>query len=124
MAFHGRVTPLSAALGCRCPRCGRGKLFQGFLTVRERCEACGLDLKKADSGDGPAVLIIFFLGFLVVPLALWVESAFAPPMWLHMTIWPVVILGIALGLLRPMKALMIALQFRNRASDSGTVSYD
>ncbi len=122
--FHGRVSPLSAGLGCRCPRCGRGKLFQGYLTVRERCEACGLDLKKADSGDGPAVFIIFILGFLVVPVALWVESAFAPPMWVHMTIWPVVILGIALGLLRPMKALMIALQFRHRASDSGTVDYE
>jgi uncharacterized protein (DUF983 family) len=122
--FHGRVSLLAAGLGCRCPRCGRGRLFQGYLTVRERCEACGLDLKKADSGDGPAVFIIFILGFLVVPLALWVEAAYEPPMWLHMTLWPIAILGIALGLLRPMKALMIALQFRHRASDSGTVHYD
>lgn len=123
-SFHGRVSPFAAGLGCRCPRCGRGKLFQGYLTVRERCEACGLDLRKADSGDGPAVFIIFILGFLVVPIALWVEAAFEPPMWVHMVIWPVVILGLALGLLRPMKATMIALQFRHRASDSGRVDYE
>lgn len=123
-SFHGRVSPFAAGLGCRCPRCGRGKLFQGYLTVRERCEVCGLDLRKADSGDGPAVFIIFILGFLVVPIALWVEAAFEPPMWVHMVIWPVVILGLALGLLRPMKATMIALQFRHRASDSGRVDYE
>mgnify|MGYP001478580252 CR=1 FL=1 len=123
-SFHGRVSPFAAGLGCRCPRCGRGKLFQGYLTVRERCEACGLDLRKADSGDGPAVFIIFILGFLVVPIALWVEAAFEPAMWVHMVIWPVVILGLALGLLRPMKATMIALQFRHRASDSGRVDYE
>ncbi len=123
-SFHGRVSPLSAGLGCRCPRCGRGKLYRGYLTVRDNCEVCGFDLKKADSGDGPAVFMIFILGFLVVPLALWVESAFEPPMWLHMTIWPVVILGLTLGMLRPMKAYMIALQFRHKASDSGTVNYE
>ena len=70
------------------------------------------------------MFIIFILGFLVVPLALWVESRFAPPMWLHMTIWPPVILGGALGLLRPMKGVMIALQYRHKASESGAIDYD
>ena len=115
---------IATGLSCKCPRCGQGRLFAGFLTVAERCTVCGLDLKKADSGDGPAVFIIFILGFLVVPLALWVESRFAPPMWLHMTIWPPVILGGALGLLRPMKGVMIALQYRHKASESGAIDYD
>jgi uncharacterized protein (DUF983 family) len=115
---------IATGLACKCPRCGQGRLFAGFLTVAERCTVCGLDLKKADSADGPAVFIIFILGFLVVPLALWVESRFAPPMWLHMTIWPPVILGGALGLLRPMKGVMIALQYRHKASESGTIDYD
>ncbi len=114
---------IASGLACKCPRCGRGRLYAGFLTVAERCTACGLDLKKADSGDGPAVFIIFILGFLVVPLALWIESRFAPPMWLHMTIWPPVILSGALGLLRPMKGVLIALQYRHRASESGAVDY-
>jgi uncharacterized protein (DUF983 family) len=121
---HRRRSPFATGLACQCPRCGQGRLYTGFLTVAERCTACGLDLKKADSGDGPAVFIIFILGFLVVPAALWVESRFAPPMWLHVAIWPPLILGAALGLLRPMKGVLIALQYRHRASDSGTVDYD
>ena len=114
---------IATGLACKCPRCGRGRLYTGFLTVAERCTICGLDLKKADSGDGPAVFIIFILGILVVPAAFWVESRFEPPMWLHMTIWPPVILGGALGLLRPMKGVLIALQYRHRASESGAVDY-
>lgn len=114
---------IATGLACKCPRCGRGRLYTGFLTVAERCNNCGLDLKKADSGDGPAVFIIFILGILVVPAAFWVEFRFEPPMWLHMTIWPPVILGGALGLLRPMKGVLIALQYRHRASESGAVDY-
>ncbi len=122
--YRPRVSPVSAGLGCRCPRCGRGRLFDGFLTVAERCSECQLDLTKADSGDGPAVFIIFILGFLVVPLALLLEALAAPPYWVHVAIWPIVILGGALVLLRPLKGLLIALQYHHKASDSGTQSYD
>ncbi len=122
--FYPRRSPLATGLACKCPRCGQGRLYAGFLTVVERCTVCGLDLKKADSGDGPAVFIIFILGFLVVPAALWVESRFEPPMWLHVAIWPPVILGASLGLLRPMKGVLIALQYRHRGSDSGTINDD
>jgi len=122
--YHPRVSPIGAGLGCKCPRCGRGRLFDGYLTVAETCGSCGLDLRKADSGDGPAIFIIFILGFLVVPLALVVEAKLGPPYWVHVTLWPVVILGGALGLLRPLKGLLIALQYHHKASDSGTQSYD
>lgn len=118
------VSPLSAGLHCRCPRCGRGKLYSGYLTVAERCDSCGADLKKADSGDGPAVFLIFIVGGLVVPLAFWLESSAHPPIWVHMLIWPVFILGLSLLLLRPAKALLIALQYKHRASDTGRVNYD
>jgi len=111
-------------LGCRCPRCGRGRLFAGFLTVAERCEACRFDLTKADSGDGPAVFIILILGAVVVALALLVERALTPPLWVHALLWPPLILGGALAMLRPLKGLMIALQFKHQASDSGTLDYD
>ncbi len=123
-AYHPRRSPLRAGLACQCPRCGQGPLYDGFLSVTERCAVCGLDLQKADSGDGPAVFIIFILGFLVIPLALLFEAKVAPPMWLHMAIWPPLILGGALGLLRPMKGLFIALQFCNKASESGIIDYD
>lgn len=122
--YYPRLSPVATGLACRCPRCGRGKLFDGYLTVAERCAACGLDLRKADSGDGPAVFIILILGFIVVGLALAVEVTFQPPLWLHMVIWPPVIVGGALAMLRPAKGLLIALQFRHKASDSGTVDYD
>ncbi len=118
------VSPISAGLACKCPRCGRGKLYDGFLKLAEVCTVCGLDLKKADSGDGPAVFIIFILGFLVVPLALLLEAKAAPPYWVHMAIWPAVILGGALALLRPLKGVLIALQFHHKASESGTETYD
>ena len=121
---HNRVSPVSAGLACRCPRCGRGPLYSGFLTVAERCSDCGLDLRKADSGDGPAVFLIFILGFIVVPLALLVESWFAPPYWVHLVLWPPVILAGTVGLLRSMKGVLIALQYHHRASDSGTEDYD
>lgn len=122
--YYPSVSVAGAGLACKCPRCGRGKLYDGFLTVAARCGHCGLDLRKADSGDGPAIFLIFILGALVVPMALLVESAFSPPMWLHMTIWTAVILGAALALLRPMKGVMIALQYKHRASDSGLEDYD
>ncbi len=122
--FSSRVSPISAGLCCRCPRCGKGALFAGYLTVAERCSVCGLDLRKADSGDGPAVFIIFILGFLIVPLALVFEAAVEPPLWLHMVIWPPLVLVGAMALLRPMKGLLIALQYHHKASESGTETYD
>jgi uncharacterized protein (DUF983 family) len=107
------VSPVSAGFRCRCPRCGRGRLFKGFLDVVPRCAVCGLDLSMHDSGDGPAVFLIFILGALVVPLAILVEVMARPPMWVHVAIWPVVILGLALGMLRPAKALLIAIHYKN-----------
>lgn len=121
---RARVSLLGAGLRCRCPRCGEGRLYEGVLEVRETCEVCGLDLRKADPGDGPAVFIILILGALVVLLAALVEVWLAPPLWLHAIVWGVFILVAAIAMLRPAKALLIASQFRNQASDSGTVNYD
>ena len=107
------VSPLRAALGCRCPRCGRGKLFVGLLHVRPACEVCGLDLSAQDAGDGPAVFVILFLGFIVVGLAALVEISFSPPIWVHLVLWTPLVLGGAIAMLRPLKAGLIALQFRH-----------
>lgn len=112
--WYPPVSPFAAGLACKCPRCGRGRLYSGLLKVAERCEACGLDLAKQDSGDGPAVFVILILGFVVVGLALWVELAYEPPFWVHAVLWVPLILGGALVLLRPFKATLIALQFRHR----------
>jgi uncharacterized protein (DUF983 family) len=110
------VVPVSltrAALRCRCPRCGEGRIFVGLLTVREVCPACGLDLSAEDAGDGPAVFLIFLLGAVAVGIAAWLEIAFDPPIWVHLVVLTPLILGGAIALLRPMKAGMIALQYRH-----------
>ncbi len=107
------VPPIRAGLGCRCPRCGRGRLFRGLLTIAQRCDVCGLDFSPHDSGDGPAVFVIFILGAVVVPLALLLEIHAEPPMWLHMVIWPPVIIALAIALLRPMKATLVAYHYKN-----------
>jgi uncharacterized protein (DUF983 family) len=115
---HPRRSPFRTGLACRCPRCGQGRLFAGFLTLGDRCPVCGLDYARADSGDGPAVLIILLLGALVVPLALLFEAQAQPAYWVHLVLWPPLILGGALALLRPMKATMVALQFHHRAGET------
>jgi len=118
MAYRGTPSPFRTGLACRCPRCGRGRLFSGYIALRPACPDCGLDYGPADSGDGPAVLIILVLGAVVVTLALIVEAKLQPPLWVHAVIWPPVILGGAMALLRPLKATMIALQFHHRAGET------
>ncbi|WP_264655093.1 DUF983 domain-containing protein [Azospirillum canadense] len=115
--YYPNVSPMTAGMRCACPRCGRGKLFKGFLTINERCSVCGLNLARQDSGDGPAVFLIFILGFLVVPVALWVSMTVDWPLWLHAIVWSIVILGLALGMLRPAKAYVVALQYRHRRDE-------
>ena len=122
--YHPKLSPYSVGLRCRCPRCGKGRLFDGFLTLKQRCEACGLDLSKADSGDGPAVFLIFILGFTVVPLIVILEFVYEPPVWVTPLAGGILIIGGALALLRPLKGLMIALQYQHKASDSGTTDYE
>jgi len=115
MATQGRASLIRAALGCRCPRCGTGRAFSGFLTTVERCSECGLKLGEMDSGDGPAVFLIFILGFLVVPVAIWASGVVALPEWLQSLFWGLVILGLTVGMLRPAKALVLALNYRHRS---------
>jgi uncharacterized protein (DUF983 family) len=103
-------------LACRCPRCGRGKLFAGFLTLAPRCQACGLDYTFIDTGDGPAVFIIMLAGAIVVASALIVEVKYQPPLWLHAVLWLPLILATTLLPMRSMKALLIALQFHHKAA--------
>lgn len=112
-------SPFRSGLLCRCPRCGEGALYSGVLTVADTCKSCGLDLRAQDSGDGPAVFVILILGAIVVAAALITESAFAPPLWLHMVLWPPLIIGGAFLLLRIFKAVLIALQYRHRVAGLG-----
>jgi uncharacterized protein (DUF983 family) len=113
-----RPNPLLSGLAGRCPNCGEGHLFEGFLRVSPKCEACGFDLRAADSGDGPAVFVILIGGFVVAFAALFTEIAYRPPIWLHLVLWLPLTLIVCLGLLRPFKGVMLAAQFMNKASEA------
>ena len=116
-AIPARVDPIRAGLLCRCPHCGRGRLFSGFLNVVDTCAACGFDFRRLNTGDGPAVFVMQIAGGIVVFSALGVELAYSPPMWVHLVLWLPLVAVLALGLMRPAKGVMIALQMRNKASE-------
>ncbi|HZP75357.1 MAG TPA: DUF983 domain-containing protein [Pseudolabrys sp.] len=109
--------PIAKGLRCRCPRCGRGALFKGFLSLRARCDACGLDYGFVDAGDGPAVFVILFAGFVVVFAALITEVLYQPPYWVHAVLWLPLILIVTILPLRPVKGLLIALQYHHKAAE-------
>ena len=109
------VLPIGAGLRGRCPRCGNGPLFHGFIDLAPRCEVCGLDYGFASSGDGPAVFVTLIAGAIVVGLALWTDTAYEPPIWLLMALFLPLTLIVCLGMLRPLKGMLIALQYANKA---------
>jgi len=116
-AIWAPVDPVKAGISGHCPRCGEGRLFNGFLAVGERCGNCRLDYSFADAGDGPAVFVILIIGFVVVGLALWMEVSLNPPMWLHFLLWIPLTLVLSLTALRLIKGLLIVLQYQNKAAE-------
>ncbi|MBS3648247.1 DUF983 domain-containing protein [Pseudaminobacter sp. 19-2017] len=111
------VGPFRAGLKGRCPRCGEGKLFRGYLELAPQCGVCRLDYSFAEAGDGPAVFVILIIGFIVVGLALWMEVSLNPPLWLHLLIWIPFTLVLALTALRLIKGVLVTLQYRNKAAE-------
>ena len=115
---HSTVTESALrGLACHCPRCGKGRLYTGFLNLRPACDVCGLDYAFTDVGDGAAVFIIMIAGAIVVTCALIVEIKYQPPFWVHMVLWLPLILATTLWPLRAMKSLLIALQFHHKAAE-------
>jgi uncharacterized protein (DUF983 family) len=114
--------PIGRGLRGRCPRCGEGRLFHGFLSLRPACERCGLDYAFADAGDGPAVFVILIGGFIVVFAALMTEVVYQPPYWVHAALWLPLILVVTLVPLRLVKGLLIALQYHHKAAE-GRLEY-
>jgi uncharacterized protein (DUF983 family) len=106
-----------AALLGRCPRCGQGHLFAGYLDIAPGCPVCGLDYSKFDVGDGATVFVILIAGFVVCAGALIVEVKYSPPYWVHAIIWLPLIFIIVLGGLRVVKAALMVLQYKNRAGE-------
>jgi uncharacterized protein (DUF983 family) len=106
-----------AALWSRCPRCGQGKLFDGYLHIAKACTGCGLDFAMFDVGDGATVFVILIAGFLICGGALIVEVKYSPPYWVHAVIWLPLIAIVVLGGVRLAKATLMVLQYKNRAGE-------
>jgi uncharacterized protein (DUF983 family) len=109
--------PVAAGMRGRCPRCGQGHLFQGFLALSPVCEVCGLDLTFADTADGPAFFVMSFVGIFVVALALWIEFTYQAPLWLNLLIAVVLTGVLSMALVRPLKGIMVALQYHHKAEE-------
>jgi len=110
------ISAISTGLAGRCPRCGDGRLFVGYINVAPKCDVCGLDFGFADSGDGPAVFVTLLAGFMVLGIALAVDVAYEPPLWVHLVIFLPLTILVCLGMLRPLKGVLIASQYKNKAA--------
>ncbi len=95
----------------RCPNCGEGAVFDGYLTVRHTCTVCGEELHHHRADDLPAWATIVIVGHVIAPLLLAVESGFHPPLWVHWLIWPALTLGLSLWLLPRIKGMVVAMQW-------------
>jgi uncharacterized protein (DUF983 family) len=108
---------VSSALLGRCPRCGGGHLFKGYLKIAPACEACGLDFSDLDAGDGPAVFVILIVGCIAAGGALFVEASFSPPYWVHAVIWLPTVVILSIVFLRLAKGTLLVLQYKHQARE-------
>jgi uncharacterized protein (DUF983 family) len=113
------VSVAQAALTCRCPRCGKGRLFSGLIRLRPACEACGLDFTRMDVGDGFTVPILMLLGFIIIGAAIWFDFTYSPPLWAHAVIWPPVTVVLAVLMTRYLKSFLAVQQYHVRKAEMG-----
>jgi uncharacterized protein (DUF983 family) len=111
------VSPYVTGLIGACPRCGKGRMFSGLLTVAPSCNVCGLDYSFADAGDAPAIFVMTAAGFIVLGLALFIEVAYQPPYWVHAAVSVPLAAILCIALLRPTKGLMISMQYATKAEE-------
>lgn len=116
-----RIDPLRTGMTGRCPRCGKGHMFRGFLTLRDKCEVCGLDYSYADPADGPAFFIQCFGCAPAVIFALVLEATVGPPAWVHLVTSLPLLLVTCILPLRPLKGWLVASQFFFKAREGRLV---
>lgn len=117
-------SPAHVGVRGRCPRCGQGHLFKGFLTLAPSCEVCGLDYSFADPADGPAFFVICFACVPSVAFAMWLEIAYTAPYWVHLfTTLPLLLLT-CIPPLRPLKGWLVASQYIYKAEEGRLVTDD
>ena len=115
--YYPQQSSIKTGLRCACPRCGKGKLYTGILTIRDHCDVCGFDFGRLNSDDGAAFFIIVLYSAIILPLAAWFQFAVEPPVWVHLIVWiPIIVIGAVL-LMRPFKAWLLAQQFKHNVDD-------
>lgn len=119
-----KLPPIQTGIRGRCPRCGEGKIFDGFLTMAKSCDHCGLDYSFADPADGPAFFVITFGCVPAVAFGIWLEVAFTAPYWVHLVTTLPLILLTCIPMLRPLKGWLVASQFFYRAAEGRLVEAD
>jgi uncharacterized protein (DUF983 family) len=115
--YYPPLSPVKTGLAGKCPRCGRGNLFDGYLAVAEACRNCGLSFDFADGGDGAAWFVLLIVGFLGVGTILGIEAAYQPPYWVHAIAAVPLLIVLPLILLRPVKGILICQQWKTRARE-------
>lgn len=105
-------TAIGRGIANRCPVCGEGKVFRGFLAVVPECSACGAPLGRLRADDAPPYVVIFLVGHLLFPGVFWVERHYQPPMWLHMVVWLPLFAVLCTVLLRPVKGGVVGYMVR------------
>jgi uncharacterized protein (DUF983 family) len=113
-----RPSAWAAGLKLRCPQCGEGEVFQGYLKFRDHCRVCGADFKSADAGDGPAVFVILVVGAIVAPLLIILQFGLRLPGWLALALTMIAAVVLCLALLPPFKSLLFALQWKHKAREA------
>ncbi len=115
--YYPAISPMKTGLAGKCPRCGRGNLFNGYLAVADSCSSCGLPFDFADGGDGAAWFVMLFVGFVGVGSILGIEAAYQPPFWVHALVAIPLLIVLPLVLLRPVKGMLICQQWQTRARE-------
>ncbi len=111
------LSPTQTGVRGRCPRCGKGRLFQGFLTLRPNCEVCGLDYSFADPADGPAFFVICFACIPTVLLSVWLEVAYQASIWTQIFVTGPFLIATCIPPLRPLKGWLVASQYFYKAQE-------
>ncbi len=119
--YYADLSPITTGLAGKCPRCGRGRLFEGYLKVAKSCSSCSLSFSFADSGDGAAWFVMLFVCVVGVGSILGVEIAYSPPFWVHALIAIPVLILLPLAMLRPMKGILLAQQWKTGAREGREV---
>jgi len=113
--------PIKAGLTGHCPRCDARTLFAGWIKFADRCSHCGLDFSSFNVGDGAAAFLILILGAITAAAAITVELKFSPPFWVHLVLWPPIVLAMTIVSLRASKGILLALEYAHAAREGRIV---